>query len=354
METTQQTAMDTVQIKRYLRTGANASGLALLLFYLLVFGLSSALAMILQQFGDISEGFFGALYGFLAYTLQYPVIVPLVLLAFHIAGGKKLGLRLRDAFQKPAVPLKTMFRWIVIGLGITYASVFISRMFWMMLQSLFNLDMVAQSMGAAPHWLSMVTNLVAMILYAPIFEELMFRGAILRSVEKGGELAAAILCGILFGLWHTNFDQTIYTAVMGFVAATLYFRTRTLLAPMLMHGFMNTIGAVQSLFINDFDPYEMMKLESDEAAMEYLAENGLNIVFLLLSSGITMGLMGIGIILLIMELINNKELFRFKPSESGISTGESLKTCLTSPLLLLACAALLAMTVLRAMGMSIL
>lgn len=354
MQTTTETSaapMDAQELRRQLRTGSNASGLMVLLFYGLVFAFSGVLAVIMKQFGDIDSGFLGALYGFLAYTLQYPVTVPLILLVFHFAGGRKLGLRLRDAFRKPAVPLSKMFRWIVICLGIIYASTMISRMFWMLLQSVFQLDMVAQSFAAEPHWLSMVTNLVAMILYAPIFEELMFRGTLLRSVEKGGELPAALLCGILFGLWHINFDQTIFTGVMGFVAAMLYFKTRTLLAPMLLHATMNTIGAVQSLFMGSFDPYEMMKLETDAEMLNYMTENLSGIAMIMLSGLLVMGLMGLGIILLIIELVNHKELFTFRKNECGLSTKQVLFTCMTSPLMLITILALIVMTVLRAMGL---
>ncbi len=344
------TSGNTADLQKRLRCGANASGLLLLLFYALVYGSTYLAAALMKQHVDISGGFFGDLYRLIAYILQYPVTVPILLWIFQLVCGRKTGQRLRDSFGKPAVPMKTMLRWVIICLGITYASTIISRMLWMLVQSLLGLELVAQSFAADTTWLSMLTNLTAMIVFAPVFEELLFRGTILRSMAHGGELPAAILCGIVFGLWHTNFDQTIYTAVMGFCAAMLYFKTRTLLAPMFMHAFMNTIGGIQSLFIGDFDPYEMMQLETDAEALSYLAENAGNLAVLLLSSMLTMGLMGLGIILLIIELVQHNELFRFTKPEGAPSAKQTLKICLTSPLLLLACTALLVMTVLRAMG----
>ncbi len=337
------------QLKKELRCGANSSGLILILFFVLVYGGTFLIGHLMMPFCDINEGFGADLYNLIAYSFQYVVTVPILLLIFHFTCGRKTGQRLRDCIRKPAVPVKTMLRWILICLGVTYASAYASRMFWMLFQSLTGLELVAQNFAAEPSWLSMLTNIIAMMFYAPIFEELLFRGTILRSMEAGGEFAAALLCGILFGLWHTNFDQTIYTGVMGFCAAVLYLRTRTLIAPFLLHFFMNTIGSFQSLFISDFDPYEMMQL-TDEEALEFMMEHIGSFGVLLLSSLLVMGLTGLGLILLIIELVQHKQLFRFDKGDSALPTGKKIVHCLTSPLMLLACIALLTMTVLRAMG----
>ncbi len=337
------------QLKKGLRCGANGSGLILILFYVLVYGGTFLIGHLMMPFCDIQEGFGADLFNLIAYSFQYVVTVPILLLIFHFTCGRKTGQRLRDCIRKPAVPVKTMLRWILICLGVTYAAAYISRMFWMLFQSLTGLELVAQNFAAEPSWLSMLTNIIAMMFYAPIFEELFFRGTILRSMEAGGELAAALLCGILFGLWHTNFDQTIYTGVMGFCAAVLYLRTRTLIAPFLLHFFMNTIGAFQSLFMSDFDPYELMEL-TDEEALEFMMEHIGSFGVLLLSSLLVMGLTGLGLILLIIELVQHKQLFRFSKGDPALPTGKKLVLCLTSPLMLLACIALLTMTVLRAMG----
>lgn len=341
--------MEMTQLKKDLRRGANASGLMLILFYVLVYGGTLLIGQLMMQFCDITEGFGADLFNLIGYSYQYVVTVPILLLVFHIACGRKTGQRLRDCIRKPAVPVKTMLRWILICLGITYAGAYVSRMFWMLFQSLTGLELVAQSFAAEPSWLSMLTNIVAMVIYAPLFEELFFRGTILRSMEAGGEFAAALLCGILFGLWHTNFDQTIYTGIMGFCAAVLYLRTRTILAPFLLHLCMNMIGAFQSLFMTDFDPYELMEM-TDEQATEFMMENIGSFGVLMLSSLLVMGLMGLGIILLIIELVQHKQLFRFSKGDPALPTGKKLAICLTSPVMLLACIALVVMTVLRAMG----
>lgn len=62
---------------------------------------------------------------------------------------------------------------------------------------------------------------VTMFLYvsfgAPIAEELVFRGFILKSLEKYGKTFAIIISSILFGLMHTNLIQSIFAMIVGFI-----------------------------------------------------------------------------------------------------------------------------------------
>lgn len=347
--------MEPTTLKQELRRGANASGVMLILFYLFIYSGAFLIQLILSQFGDIKEdGILADVFSLLAFTFQYPVTVPIILLIFRAIHGKKHDMHLRDVFCKPKVPMKTVFRWIFICLGITYASTIVSRLFWMLLQSIMGMEMVAQDMAAENSWLSMLTNLIAMVIYAPLFEEMMFRGTIFRSTQKGGDLASAILCGILFGLWHTNYDQTFYAGVMGFVACVLFIKTGSLWGPILMHAMMNAIGAFQSIILGvmDLDMTEMMNVAtmSDEEAIAFLMENAIPFLMLMLSACLVYGVMGLGLILLIIELVQHKQLFRFEKAEGDLPTGKKLAICLTSPMMLLACIGLLAFTVIRAMG----
>jgi membrane protease YdiL (CAAX protease family) len=62
---------------------------------------------------------------------------------------------------------------------------------------------------------------VSMFLYAsflgPITEEIVFRGAMLRSFQKFGKLFAIIMSSILFGVFHSNFIQGLFAAVVGLI-----------------------------------------------------------------------------------------------------------------------------------------
>ena len=59
----------------------------------------------------------------------------------------------------------------------------------------------------------------AMFIYAsilgPITEEIVFRGALLRGLEKYGKLFAIIVSAVLFGAFHSNLIQGIFTTLAG-------------------------------------------------------------------------------------------------------------------------------------------
>lgn len=62
---------------------------------------------------------------------------------------------------------------------------------------------------------------ISMFLYAsiigPISEELIFRGFVLRNLEKYGKNLAIIVSAVMFGAFHGNFIQGIFAFVVGIV-----------------------------------------------------------------------------------------------------------------------------------------
>jgi len=66
---------------------------------------------------------------------------------------------------------------------------------------------------------------ISMIVYtcimAPIFEEFIYRGAVLRSLEKYGRKFAILVSAILFGLMHGNFYQIFMAAGVGIILGYL-------------------------------------------------------------------------------------------------------------------------------------
>ena len=74
---------------------------------------------------------------------------------------------------------------------------------------------------------------------APIFEEVICRGAYYRSYcRSGSAFKAMIMSAIIFGLLHMNFNQASYAFVMGIFAVLLVEATGSLWASILYHGFL--------------------------------------------------------------------------------------------------------------------
>lgn len=58
-------------------------------------------------------------------------------------------------------------------------------------------------------------------LIAPIFEEFIYRGAVLRSLEKYGKCFAVLISAMLFGLMHGNFYQIFMAMGVGIILGYL-------------------------------------------------------------------------------------------------------------------------------------
>ncbi len=82
--------------------------------------------------------------------------------------------------------------------------------------------------------------LSAVILLAPIGEELLFRGLILKYARRCMPAAACILLqALLFGLYHGNIIQGIYAFILGIVLGLLAYRYDSILPGILFHIIIN-------------------------------------------------------------------------------------------------------------------
>lgn len=83
-------------------------------------------------------------------------------------------------------------------------------------------------------------QITAACVLAPVVEEMLFRGIILRSFLQQYERGYAILgSAVVFGFAHGNLYQFVGATCFGIVAACLYERTRKLLPCIAMHAAAN-------------------------------------------------------------------------------------------------------------------
>lgn len=96
-----------------------------------------------------------------------------------------------------------------------------------------------------------LTSMVIMaVIMAPIFEEIVFRGIIQKGLINNGisPQKAIWLSAILFGIVHGNPWQLIGAVLLGYVLGLVYFKTKSLLMPILLHAFNNGVSALLITF----------------------------------------------------------------------------------------------------------
>jgi len=72
--------------------------------------------------------------------------------------------------------------------------------------------------------LNSVWGMLAAIFVLPFFEELIFRGAIMRHLVPYGVNFAIVTQAVLFGLWHMNLYQGIFAVPMGLILGFVAYR----------------------------------------------------------------------------------------------------------------------------------
>ena len=91
-------------------------------------------------------------------------------------------------------------------------------------------------------WWAGVSTLLALVLVAPVTEELLFRGWLLQDLkEQYGQTRALFWSSALFGLVHIEAAAILYAALGGLVLGAVALRTKSTLASIAMHAGVNAL-----------------------------------------------------------------------------------------------------------------
>ena len=92
-----------------------------------------------------------------------------------------------------------------------------------------------------------VIRVITVGIAPAIFEELLFRKFLIDRTIRHGEFISCAMSGIMFGLWHGNFQQFFYAFFIGVLFAFVYIRTGNIIYTMIMHASVNVITATITL-----------------------------------------------------------------------------------------------------------
>ncbi len=91
--------------------------------------------------------------------------------------------------------------------------------------------------------------LIALLIIAPIFEELLCRGVILEAIRrKHGGWIACIVSSVMFGLMHFEPQSVLNAFMIGLLLGYLYIRTNSIFAPIIIHMINNVIAYLFLVF----------------------------------------------------------------------------------------------------------
>jgi membrane protease YdiL (CAAX protease family) len=182
---------------------------------------------------DISLDTLGNVLSQIATALGF-LLVPMALAAMRGAKGPReifarLGVK---AFRPSALKWMGLTVVLYLAFNIFYSAVITEP----------HQQDIAKGFGAIP------IQILLIVVLAPVSEEICFRGMLFGGLrEKLPRIAAALLCGLIFGALHalTGITAVPPLIVFGFLLALLYERTGSILPGMLLH-MLNNIVALAS------------------------------------------------------------------------------------------------------------
>ena len=164
--------------------------------------------------------------------IQLAYLLPLIVIfAYRRVNPKALGFG--------------MFDWSTLGIGCgllvaSYVIILAHNVILTLIGVDTQGDQILELFAAldSPVWFILVG-----VIFAPIVEELFFRGFLFQGFrQKYGWVKGGLLSSVIFGVAHLDPVAFLPTAILGFLLAYMYHRTNSVWVPILLHVLVNALG----------------------------------------------------------------------------------------------------------------
>ncbi|MEB8346812.1 type II CAAX endopeptidase family protein [Flavobacteriaceae bacterium KMM 6898] len=96
-----------------------------------------------------------------------------------------------------------------------------------------------------------IITFIYMVIAAPILEELIFRGIILDGLlKKHSPIISILISSVLFGIVHLSPWSFVTGLIMGIFTGWVYYKSKSLLATIIIHASANITGYLSRFFID--------------------------------------------------------------------------------------------------------
>jgi membrane protease YdiL (CAAX protease family) len=153
------------------------------------------------------------------------------------------------------LPLRETFRLRPVGFRTVILSALIGMAGWPIISAAATLlDKPLNRIGPYPAtpapsgWVEAAAYAVTFLLIAPLTEEPIYRGFILRGWLRRGAWTGIVVSGFLFGLVHSQIAATVPIAALGIILAWMSYRSGSIWNTVVAHGFYNLAPTVFYVF----------------------------------------------------------------------------------------------------------
>ena len=331
--------MEKKSINREIRKISNISSLPILVYYVLSFLLLNLakphIFTLLRRSGvTVTENFDS----FIQYITIYLVIFPLAIIAFKVIRGKNNQIKLKSCFCKPERSIGWIVKWIVISFGTAMVVSYVFGIIGKIFSFEFN-TLIGASVVTVPTY---VVDILPAMIFAPFFEEILFRGLIYKNNEMTGRWFSIIVSGLLFGFWHQTIEHIIFASVVGMFCCFLYLKTKSIFPSMILHFILNSKSVLLENISANINMYDIT-----HDTINGIMNNITPILLLLLTMLIIFAITVVGVIFLIREFVKNKKSIFSEKGVFEISTVNKTIIYFTAPVTLITYACLIYGTIIR-------
>lgn len=136
----------------------------------------------------------------------------------------------------------------MIALPVCFALAWVSDRFFTRLGVPLEAQRVVQTLQASDAVWKMAYQGVLAILFAPVLEEIVFRGILYRTIKQHGFPRLALWgTSILFGAVHANLGTLLPLCFLGALLALVYDTSRNLLSSIVTHSLFNAVNFIMLL-----------------------------------------------------------------------------------------------------------
>ena len=220
----------------------------------------------------------------------------------------------------------------------------------MILENLTGFNLSEADAAPEDNSIGIITTLISAPVFAPIFEELFFRGTLYRNVQKYSKWSMMIIGGLTFGIWHANYPQFLFAMSMGIFSCFLFEKTKSIIPSMIVHFLINSLGSTMLILTSKLglSTEELQSLNDLSVFFEHPL-----IMIIMAMAGLTIiAALVVWFVLMIIEIAYHPESFRIedRDPETSLSGGKAFITYMTAPLMIIAMLGMLALTIYRALG----
>lgn len=299
--------------KRLIRGSGNGIGLAALGYVAISF-FASAIFLIFVQLFYPAANIHGLYYitettewAFNLAVYIFSLIVPFGIYALCV----KMPLRVALPFRKAKLDLTA--GGVLIGLGAGVVASYATNALQLALEAI--------GIGITMPEYEIPETLPGYILYAitltvaPAFiEEIIFRGIVMQSLRRFGDIFALVSSALIFGIFHLNLIQMPYAFLLGLCIGYFVMRTGSLWVGVILHFVNNSVALI----------FEQLYPRLTEEAY-IIANLAYNLICIILA-----------VIALVLILMKYKDMFRFEKAPGVLSPGKKVLYFVTSPALIIA------------------